>query len=176
MLSKRTVAVKLLSKPPNLVICGYLQKQRGLTPPVPKNGKNRRCRIKKGKHLKSPRYISTWTHVFQAFAELQVKAIETSKNLRVSDVLIENLKRRKQHASITEREISALDTNTKTYESVGRMFILTPINQVKEDLKKRQEQADASIKDLENNKAYLEKSLKDAENNLREMVQQRKDA
>lgn len=41
--------------------------------------------------------------VFQAFAELQVKAIETSKNLRIADVLIDNLKRRKQHASITER-------------------------------------------------------------------------
>lgn len=69
-----------------------------------------------------------------------------------------------------------LDTDTKTYESVGRMFLLTPMNQVKEDLKKRQAEADEKIKDLENNKTYLEKSLKDAENNLREMVQQRKDA
>lgn len=74
------------------------------------------------------------------------------------------------------REISALDVDTKTYESVGRTFILTPINQVKEDLKKRQVDADQKIKDLENNKTFLEKSLKDAENNLREMVQQRKDA
>lgn len=56
------------------------------------------------------------------------------------------------------------------------MFILTPINDVKENLKKRQSGADEKIKALENNKAYLERNLKEAENNLREMVQQRKDA
>lgn len=54
------------------------------------------------------------------------------------------------------------------------MFILTPVNEVKDNLKKRQSAADEKIKDLENNKAYLEKSLKDAENNLREMVQLKK--
>lgn len=59
---------------------------------------------------------------------------------------------------------------------MGRMFILTPINEVKVNLKKRQTGADEKIKALENNKAYLERNLKEAENNLREMVQQRKDA
>lgn len=69
-----------------------------------------------------------------------------------------------------------MQSDTKTYESVGRMFILTPMVEVKENLKKRQNTADEKIKTLENNKSYLEKSLKEAENNLREMVQQRKDA
>lgn len=74
------------------------------------------------------------------------------------------------------REISSLQSDTKTYESVGRMFILTPMDEVKENLKKRQNTADEKIKTLENSKSYLERSLKEAENNLREMVQQRKDA
>lgn len=74
------------------------------------------------------------------------------------------------------REISSLQSDTKTYESVGRMFILTPMDEVKENLKKRQNTAEEKIKTLENNKSYLERSLKEAENNLREMVQQRKDA
>lgn len=56
------------------------------------------------------------------------------------------------------------------------MFILTPMNEVKNNLTKRQTVADEKIKALENNKAYLERNLKEAENNLREMVQQRKDA
>lgn len=72
------------------------------------------------------------------------------------------------------REISTLDGNTRTYESVGRMFILTPMDEVKKNLKKRQETADEKIKALENNKSYLERSLKESENNIREMVQQRK--
>lgn len=77
---------------------------------------------------------------------------------------------------IVFREICSLETSTKTYESVGRMFLLTPMNEVKDNLKKRQTVADDKIKALENNKAYLERNLKEAENNLREMVQQRKDA
>lgn len=54
------------------------------------------------------------------------------------------------------------------------MFLLTPLDEVKQNQKKKQETADEKIKALENNKTYLEKSLKEAENNIREMVQQRK--
>lgn len=74
------------------------------------------------------------------------------------------------------REISSLNPKTKMYESVGRMFMLADIAQVKSNLQKRQTSADDKIKTLENNKNYLERSLKDAENNMREMVQQKKSA
>ncbi|KAK4876774.1 hypothetical protein RN001_009280 [Aquatica leii] len=112
----------------------------------------------------------------KAFSELQLKAIETAQQLKLADIQIDSLKRSKQHAALTEREISSLDTNTKTYDSVGRMFMLSPLNEIKENLKKKQTLAEDKIKTLENNKSYLDRSLKDSENNLREMVQQRKDA
>lgn len=66
----------------------------------------------------------------------------------------------------------SLEPAIKTYESIGRMFVLTPIDNVKANLKKRQDTATEKIKTLENNKDYLEKSLKDSENNLREMIHQ----
>ncbi|XP_018321747.1 prefoldin subunit 1 [Agrilus planipennis] len=112
----------------------------------------------------------------KAFAELQEKAIDTTQKLKLADLQIESLKRMKQHSILTEREISTLDNDTKTFESVGRMFIYTPLPEIKEKLKKRQALADEKIKIEENNKQYLEKNLKEAENNLRELVQQRKDA
>ncbi|KAF5303980.1 hypothetical protein FQA39_LY01765 [Lamprigera yunnana] len=112
----------------------------------------------------------------KAFSELQQKAIETAQQLKLSDIQIENLKHKKQHAALIGREISSLDANTKTYDSVGRMFMLAPLSEIKENLKKKQTAAEEKIKTLESNKLYLERSLKDAENNLREMVQQRKDA
>jgi len=112
----------------------------------------------------------------KAFAELQQKAIDTAQKLKLSDIQIDSLKRTKQHASLTEREVALLDPSTKTYDSVGRMFLLTPLDEIKDNLKKKQTTADEKIKTLDNNKTYLERSLKDAENNLREMVQQRKDA
>lgn len=72
------------------------------------------------------------------------------------------------------REINTLDQNTKTYESVGRMFLFTPGNKVKENLKTKQTNAEEKIKVLENNKSYLENSLKEATNSLRELVQTKK--
>ncbi|KAI4470209.1 prefoldin subunit 1-related [Holotrichia oblita] len=110
----------------------------------------------------------------KAFSELQQKAIDTTQKLRLADIQIESLKRQKQHATLTEREISSLEPDTKTYESVGRMFVLTPVSDVKNNLKKKQDAADEKINKLENNKTYLERNLKESENNLREMVQQRK--
>lgn len=74
------------------------------------------------------------------------------------------------------REISTLNENVKSYEAVGRMFMLSPLKDVQGNLKTKQKHAEEKIASLENNKCYLERNLKEAENNLREMVQQRKDA
>lgn len=109
----------------------------------------------------------------KAFAELQEKMIDTSQKLKLADVQIDSLKRTKQRADLTTKEITSLPPNTKTYESVGRMFLLDDIVSIKDGLEKRTKNAEEKIKTLENNKTYLQKSLKESENNLREMVQQR---
>lgn len=54
------------------------------------------------------------------------------------------------------------------------MFLYTPIDKVKENLKAKQTNADEKIKVLENSKVYLENSLKEATNSLRELVQTKK--
>ncbi|CAH2007684.1 unnamed protein product [Acanthoscelides obtectus] len=112
----------------------------------------------------------------RAFAELQQKQVETAQKLRIADMQIENSKRQKLLAAITEREISTLDEGTRMYESIGRMFFLTPASKVKENLQAKQTSADEKIKVHENNKVYLETSLKEAANNLRELVQLKKDS
>ncbi|XP_033207368.1 prefoldin subunit 1 [Belonocnema kinseyi] len=109
----------------------------------------------------------------KAFLELQEKMIDTSQKLKLADVQIDSLKRTKQRADLTTKEITSLPPNTKTYESVGRMFLLDDIVSIKDGLEKRTKNAEEKIKTLENNKNYLQKSLKESENNLREMVQQR---
>lgn len=54
------------------------------------------------------------------------------------------------------------------------MFLYTPVDKVKENLKIKQNGAEEKIKLLENNKTYLENSLKEATNSLRELVQAKK--
>ncbi|XP_051162930.1 prefoldin subunit 1 [Leptopilina boulardi] len=109
----------------------------------------------------------------KGFSELQEKMIDTSQKLKLADVQIETLKRTKQRAELTSKEITSLPPNTRTYESVGRMFLLDDIKSIKSSLEKRIKNADEKIKFLDSNKSYLQNSLKESENNLREMVQQR---
>lgn len=111
----------------------------------------------------------------KAFIELQVKMVETSKKIQVIDTQIGVLKRVLQHVDITQREITTLPPGTKTYESVGRMFLLTDLEEVKSNLKSRESQLTTRTAELESNKQYLEKNLKESEDNIREMVQQRKE-
>ncbi|XP_014274772.1 prefoldin subunit 1 [Halyomorpha halys] len=111
----------------------------------------------------------------KAFTDLQHMMLETTQKLKLADVQIESLKRAKQRAELTSLEIKSLSDDTKTYESVGRMFILTPVPTVLQNLSSKSVTCSEKIKTLEGNKAYLEKTLKESENNLREMVQQRKE-
>ncbi|CAG5008041.1 unnamed protein product [Parnassius apollo] len=111
----------------------------------------------------------------KAFTELQVKMVETSKKIQIIDSQINTLKRVLQHLDITQREISTLPPGTKTYESIGRMFLHTDLDEVQNNLKTRVSQLSKRTTDLDNNKQYLEKNLKESEDNIREMVQQRKE-
>jgi len=106
----------------------------------------------------------------KAFQELQVKMVETTQKLRLSDLQVEGLRRSIQHSTITDQEISSLPQETRTYEGVGRMFILTPIPDIHTMLEKKITNADEKIKSLETNKTYLERNLKESEDNLREMI------
>ncbi|XP_034949732.1 prefoldin subunit 1 [Chelonus insularis] len=109
----------------------------------------------------------------KAFSELHEKMIDTTQKLKLADIQIESLKRSKQHAELTIAEISKLPSKTKTYESVGRMFLLDDIATIKAGLQTRMKTADEKITTLENNKTYFEQSLQESKNNLREMVQQK---
>ena len=89
----------------------------------------------------------------KAFMELQSKMVDTKQKLKMADLQIENLKRTITHSGIsvfntpsiiqiplisfcirfsivsisglTEHEIGTLPDETRVYESVGRMFILS---------------------------------------------------
>lgn len=111
----------------------------------------------------------------KAFIELQAKMIETSKKIQIIDSQIGMLKRVLAHVDITQNEITKLPPGTKTYESVGRMFLFNDLEEVKKNLKIRETQLSSRTTELENNKQYLEKNLKESEDNIREMVQQRKE-
>lgn len=109
----------------------------------------------------------------KAFQELHEKVIDTRQKLKLADIQIEGLKRSKQRAELTLVELKTLPDKTRTFESVGRMFLLQDINTINQDLNKRTKFAEEKIKTLECNKNYLMDNLTESENNIREMVQKR---
>ena len=110
----------------------------------------------------------------KAFQDLQAKMITTTQQVKLAEAQIAQLTRNITHAKLTEQELSLLPGDTRTYQSVGRMFILEPINQIQTDLKKKISEGEAKIKTIEQNKEHLQKSVKDHENSIREMLSARR--
>merc|ERR1712142_1049503 len=106
----------------------------------------------------------------KAFIELQGKMQETNQKLRIADVQVESLKKQIVHAQLTDKEIESLGESTRVYESVGRMFLLTDIPQVRTGLKAKSEKCNEKISTLMTSKEHLERSLNESQNNLREMI------
>ncbi|MCL4132918.1 UNVERIFIED_CONTAM: hypothetical protein GTU68_064976 [Idotea baltica] len=102
--------------------------------------------------------------------ELQGKVQETNQKLRIADVQIDSLKKQITHAQLTDMEIQNLGDSTRVYESIGRMFLLTQIPNVRENLTVKVNKCNDKISSLQSNKTYLEKSLQESQNNLREMI------
>ncbi|XP_030555562.1 prefoldin subunit 1 [Drosophila novamexicana] len=112
----------------------------------------------------------------KAFAEMQVNKLETTKKINMIDMKCDMVKTGKQKYTLTEKSTSNLTDDTRVYMSVGRMFLLTDLDNMRSELKSKQDKCDKAIELLEKKKEFLQKSLKDQEDGLRELVQQRKEA
>jgi len=106
----------------------------------------------------------------KAFQELQSKCLETTQKLKVADAQIDSYNKTIQHALITQKELKSLPENTRMYNGVGRMFLLTSPTELDDMLTKKVTTSHDKIKELESSKAYLERSMKESEENLRELV------
>jgi len=106
----------------------------------------------------------------KAFQELQTKMISTHQQLKVIEIQSEQMKRQIQYSKLVQQELSALPENTRTYEGIGKMFLLQPIVTIVEDLEEKSKTLEKKIDLAQGNRTYLEKSLKESEANLRELV------
>lgn len=112
----------------------------------------------------------------KAFAELQRKMISTKQKLQIKDMQISQMTRVKQENENTLKEMDKLTEDTVVYESVGRSFILTDINQSKVHLNADNKNIDEKITTYQSDKVILNRNLTQSQENLRELVQQKKAA
>ncbi|XP_058058470.1 prefoldin subunit 1 [Anopheles bellator] len=110
----------------------------------------------------------------KAFTEMQVNKIESTKKIRLLDMKTDSLKLSKQRIDVTNKHISLLTPDTKVYSSVGRMYVLSDLPTLSEEMKIKLSSYEEMISQFEKNKDFLIKTLKDQEESLRELVQQKK--
>jgi prefoldin subunit 1 len=106
---------------------------------------------------------------------MQINKIETTKKVKFIDIQTEQLKKSKQKVDITDKEVSCLDADTKVYASVGRMFVLSSVPILREELQTKQAKIATIITHCEESKNILMKNLQDQEDSLRELVQHKKE-
>lgn len=62
------------------------------------------------------------------------------------------------------------------FASVGRMFVLSSLPNIHDELVHKQSKCDEMVVQLDEKKEFLVKCSKEQEDNLRDLVQQRKEA
>lgn len=107
---------------------------------------------------------------------MHINKIETTKQVKLIEFRTDVLKNTKQKYYLTSKGISDLNEDSRVYSSIGRMFALTTVPEVREELNVNQGKCDDAMKTLTEKKSFLVKSLQEQEESLRELVKQKKDS
>ncbi|CAG0889518.1 unnamed protein product [Cyprideis torosa] len=112
----------------------------------------------------------------KAFTELQIKMQDHRQNLRILENQLEVVKRGIQHAKLTDTELESLPKETVMYEGVGRMFVKTSKEEVRDTLSQKINSSEDKARQIEKQREHIQKKMKDEENSIRELVAAKRDS
>lgn len=107
---------------------------------------------------------------------MQLNKLEANRKMSIINMKCEMVQTAKHKFQLTEKCTSDLTSDVRVYSSQGRMFVLSNVQDMRAELKSRQEKCDRTLEYLNQKKEFLLNNLKEQEASLRELVQQRKDA
>jgi prefoldin subunit 1 len=108
---------------------------------------------------------------------MHVNKIETTKKIKILDVQIDTLKKQKQRYELTAKEVENLnEENSKVYSAVGRMFVISTMPEVKEDLKLKKAKVEKVVETCDKSKAILMNNIQEQEKSLRDLVEAKKNS
>lgn len=102
--------------------------------------------------------------------EMHEKLQATGRELNQVNAKIQGAARDKKRAHFTMAEIQNLPETVNTYRSVGKMFLLTPREEIKAHLSTTSNKCDENEKTLREQKAYYERRAASQEANLRDLM------
>uniref|UniRef100_A0A7S1G8S4 Uncharacterized protein n=1 Tax=Bicosoecida sp. CB-2014 TaxID=1486930 RepID=A0A7S1G8S4_9STRA len=102
--------------------------------------------------------------------ELEERVRSVAQQLQVAKDRKQGAASGKRRLELTAEEMSRIPEGTKTYEAVGKMFVMTPLDEVKAHLADKVSAQEKRLKNFEASIEYLEKASKEADSNWMEMV------
>ncbi|XP_031830198.1 prefoldin subunit 1 [Nomia melanderi] len=106
----------------------------------------------------------------EAFSQFHEKMFDTEQKIQLVEMQIEKLKEAKAIGDLTVALINSYPKNTKTYESVGRMFFLDDPENILTGIHKRSKITQKKIASLEVEQQYMKQNLKKFEKNIAEII------
>lgn len=101
---------------------------------------------------------------------MHIHKLDATKKLRFLDLQTDTLKKSKIRYEITDAEVGNIPPETKVYEAVGRMFVLSSVPELRTELQQKTAKCSELIEQCDKNKEFLIKNLKEQEESLRELV------
>ncbi|KAL9644676.1 hypothetical protein ABK040_012330 [Willaertia magna] len=103
----------------------------------------------------------------EQYIETEKRLYELYKHRSTNQVQAQALEREKRIATLTLVELEKLPEETKTYKSIGRMFIKKDQNILKQDMKKNMEYCDTELKKLQETRISIQKRIETEEESFR---------
>ncbi|KAG0318412.1 hypothetical protein BGZ97_003814 [Linnemannia gamsii] len=104
--------------------------------------------------------------------DLQTKLQEATRMVASVQAQIQSREREKRLSELTNKELSALQPETVTYKSVGKMFVQEPLPELTKELTERASEMEQDMAALEKKRIYWERNKTEAQGNLGELVRQ----
>ncbi|KAA6395340.1 MAG: hypothetical protein EZS28_009130 [Streblomastix strix] len=111
----------------------------------------------------------------EQYEEIRKVSLASSKNsseLQQTNARIWFHNNSKKKNSLLLNEISGIPETVPMYQSIGRMFLLTPAVKLKENIKLKTEEDEKELNTLNTKKIYLEKQKENYEKAVKEIINQ----
>jgi len=106
----------------------------------------------------------------RALLELQAKIHSIQSSLRMTETQMAVCQKQMGSAKVTEAALKDFPAEAKMFESVGRMYLRKPREEIVRNLDETAQAAEAKIQKLKDNKEYLMKNMGEAEEQARELT------
>uniref|UniRef100_A0A7S2JQW0 Prefoldin subunit 4 n=1 Tax=Haptolina brevifila TaxID=156173 RepID=A0A7S2JQW0_9EUKA len=104
------------------------------------------------------------------FKELQDSMAEGQREIMMLTTKLRTRNAEAKHAELTLAELEPLDESTRTFEQVGKMFLLKPLPDLKKDLSETVESGTREVASLTDQKKHREEAHKKLQADFEEFV------